>query len=496
MREHQNDLIGDITKAFDKYAANHAFVINGVAYTYEQLSAAVCNISSLLSSREDKVIGILAEDRLETYAAILAVLICGKTYVILHPAYPKHRNKTIADLAGIHLVLHSKELHVLNLDTQNLELICVSEMQQNAPAPAMTSVAEDENAYIIFTSGSTGEPKGVPISRRNLNAFYSAYSQLGWQLDENDRMLQMFELTFDVSIVSFLYPLTLGACVYTVSPEGVKYLNVIEILEQHNLTFAAVAPSLLQLLRPYFSEINLPALRYLVVTAEASDAELLSAFRKCAPNASFVNLYGPTEGTIYCTAYQIPATLCKHHNGMAAIGKPFAGIDVRIMDEAGAPLPTGETGELWISGQQVMSGYWNAPEKTKECIVETADGKCFYKTGDLCRMDADGDIIYCGRKDSQIKLQGFRIELSEIEHVAKSFFNGERRVVVIPKYDANNQCELHLVIEKVQLDKQLIEEYMGSRLPFYMMPKHIHCMEQFPLNTSSKTDRKKIQALI
>ena len=114
-------------------------------------------------------------------------------------------------------------------------------------------------------------------------------------------MLQMFELTFDVSIVSFLYPLTIGACVYTVSPEGVKYINVIETLEKYNLTFAAVAPSLLQLLLPYFSEIQLPELKYLVVTAEASDVELLSAFRSCAPNASFVNLYGPTEGTIYCT---------------------------------------------------------------------------------------------------------------------------------------------------------------------------------------------------
>ena len=94
------------------------------------------------------------------------------------------------------------------------------------------------------------------------------------------------------------------------------------------------------------------------------------------------------------------------------------------------------------------------------------------------------------------RLQGFRIELSEIEHVAKNFFNGECRVVVIPKYDNDNQCELHLVVEKKQLDKQQMEEYLYSRLPYYMIPKHMHCLEQFPLNTSSKTDRKKIQELI
>lgn len=158
---------------------------------------------------------------------------------IRHPPsfYPKHRNDRIADSAGIRLVLHTENIHVLNLDTRNLELICTSEIEQAEnsatfhAAEDILHTAEEENAYIIFTSGSTGEPKGVPISRRNLNAFYTAYHRLGWQLDENDRMLQMFELTFDVSIVSFLYPLTLGACIYTVSPEGVKYINVIETLE-------------------------------------------------------------------------------------------------------------------------------------------------------------------------------------------------------------------------------------------------------------------------
>ena len=409
MKKYPNDLIGDIMKAFGKYADRPAFVIEDTACTYGELATCVQKISSLFKDREDKIIGIVAENRLETYASILSALICGKTYVILHPSYPKHRNDRIADSAGIRLVLHTENIHVLNLDTRNLELICTSEIEQAEnsatfhAAEDILHTAEEENAYIIFTSGSTGEPKGVPISRRNLNAFYTAYHRLGWQLDENDRMLQMFELTFDVSIVSFLYPLTLGACIYTVSPEGVKYINVIETLEKYDLTFAAVAPSLLQLLRPYFPEIHLPALRYLVVTAEASDAELLDAFRKCVPNASFINLYGPTEGTIYCTAYRIPVTSCKHHNGMTAIGRPFEGIDALIMDNDGRPLPTGETGELWISGNQVMGGYWNAPEKNGECLVETANGKVYYKTGDLCRMDADGDIIYCGRKDSQIK---------------------------------------------------------------------------------------------
>ena len=145
-------------------------------------------------------------------------------------------------------------------DIPGLESLCYQQPLAAGDEAPLALSKPDHTAYIIFTSGSTGEPKGVPISRRNLNAFYTAYHRLGWQLDENDRMLQMFELTFDVSIVSFLYPLTLGACIYTVSPEGVKYINVIETLEKYDLTFAAVAPSLLQLLRPYFRRYTSPHL--------------------------------------------------------------------------------------------------------------------------------------------------------------------------------------------------------------------------------------------
>lgn len=495
MENHQSNLIDDILKAFNKYAPNKAFVIEDIAYTYGQLSTTVLRIITQIKNRKEKIIGVVGENNLETYSSILAILICGKTYVILHPAYPKQRNWEIAKKANIHFVLHTGKLYKLIPENQDKEPV-YTDMQQKVSKMPDVCICETVTAYILFTSGSTGEPKGVPISHKNLNAFYNAYKRLGWVLNENDRMLQMFELTFDVSIVSYLYPLTLGASIYTVSTEGIKYINIIDLMERHNLTFAAVAPSLLQLLRPYFSEIQLPLLKYLIVTAEASDVELLSAFRRCAPNAELVNLYGPTEGTIYCTAYPIPQTSCKHHNGMAAIGKPFNGIDVLIIDEHGHPLSSGEIGELWISGKQVMDGYWSSPDKSTECLVDFSNGKRYYKTGDLCFIDTDGDIIYCGRKDSQIKLHGFRIELSEIEYVANSFFDGKHRVVVVPKYSEDHQCELHLVIEATQIDQPALEKYLKGKLPFYMIPKQIHHLQHFPLNNSSKTDRKKIQELI
>lgn len=488
-------LIDDILHASVTYAKNNAIVIGDDSFTYGELFQKVRGIYAIVAKQKNNVIGIMAENKIETYAAILAVLIAGKTYVIMHPSYPEKRNLHIARQADITSVLHSQALSPYF--AEGIEWICVSSLSNSEPEIILPNSVSSENyAYIIFTSGSTGEPKGVPISHNNLNAFYNSYSKLNWKLDETDRMLQMFELTFDVSVVSFLYPLTIGACIYTVPSDGIKYLDVLSIIDEHKLTFAAVAPSVLRLAQPYFKEISLPSLKYLIVTAEASDINLLSDFRFCAPNASFVNLYGPTEATIYCSSYLLPKENCKHHNSMAAIGKPFEGIDAIIADEEGNQLTSGEIGELWIDGPQIMDGYWNDLEKSSACFGLGKDKKKYYKTGDLCWQDEDGDIIYCGRKDTQIKIQGFRIELSEIEYQTKSFYENKSNAVVIPTYKENNCCELHLVIEQPIGETKALEQYLKDRLPSYMLPKCIHFMETFPLNTNNKVDKKEIKSFI
>ena len=492
----KKDIISDILGAIRHYPNNNAFVIEDVHYTYAQLGCKIGGIMSLLSEIQEERIGIVAENSIEAYASILATLMSGRTYVILHPSYPESRNLKIADLAGLRTILYTGNFGLDAFREKGIVMIDSSVSREQSLPEMLSSANPETNAYIIFTSGSTNEPKGVPITRANLNAFYSAYAQLGWKLDEHDRMLQMFELTFDVSVVSLLYPLTLGACIYTVGYRDVKHIKVFDLLETYELTFAAVTPSLLQLLSPYFSEISLPALRYLVVTAEASQVELLEQFRVSAPNAEFVNLYGPTEATIYCTYYKVPSKESKHYNGMVAVGRPFNGIEALITDEDGTPLPSGKMGELWISGDQVMKGYMDDPEKSAAALVQLPNGKIYYKTGDLCILDSDGDIIYCGRKDYQVKIQGFRIELSEIEYTAKQFFENSCNVVVIPAMHEGINSELHMVIETSKLEESELQGYLKEKLPHYMLPNRIHCIPQFPVSNSNKIDRKKIAQLI
>ena len=296
------NMLNDIARSMHEWRDRTAMVIEGEHYRYSQLSALTARLMAIIGRNSCTTIGIVAENNLQTYAAILATLFLGKTYVVLHPDFPDERNASIIADAGIEVVVYCRNIIGC---ASGLKQICSADVSMEPDCDMPISVTPSDNpAYIIFTSGSTGRPKGVPISRDNLNAFYTAYRQLGFHLDHNDRMLQMFELTFDVSVVSFLYPLSLGASVYTVPSEGMKYLNVLDVIESGQLTFAAIAPSVLRLARSYFGEISLPKLRYLIVTAEATDVKLMASFRPCIPNAEVFNLYGPTEATIYCTAYQ------------------------------------------------------------------------------------------------------------------------------------------------------------------------------------------------
>lgn len=489
-------MIGKIAQALEIDSSRRAFHIDGEDYTYESLAQRIVAIMEQIDryAAESDCIGVVERDDIETYASILAVMMSGRAYVILNPMNPLQRNRTIVNTTGMSMVLYS---HRDNLVVDiSASVTCISSLGLKGDASRLRVKEVDETslAYIIFTSGSTGTPKGVPISRANLNTFYEAYSDLGFDLGKEDRMLQMFDLCFDVSVVSTLYPLTLGACVYTVAQDGVKYTQVYELLEDEDLTFAAMPPSLLSYLQPYFSEINLPHLKYLVVTAEASSWNLISQFMLSIPNANVVNLYGPTEGTIYCMACVVDPQKVKQYNGMLAIGQAFKGIDLMIVDEDLKPVPEGTKGELCIAGDQIMSGYWRDQQKSDEVFFEYESTR-YYRTGDLCMMDLEGCVLYCGRIDYQVQIQGFRVELSECEHAVRKYHSSGNSVVVPFANSLGNQ-ELHLFVEKLLGGLDQLQDFLRQNLPPYMCPKRVHVLDALPLNTSGKVDRKKLLTLI
>lgn len=490
-------VLSPLINVIKKSGEINAFCINECFYSYREFAVHISKIrdSLQLIPFKNKNIGLVANDDIETYAAIFAIWMEGLAYVPLHPNTPLERNMDIIAQAEIKLVINSISDKIF----PEVQTIFSSELLFKDLNLAIKTVSENDLVYILFTSGSTGKPKGVPITRGNVAAFMKAFWETGFEINERDKCLQCFDLTFDVSVQSYLVPLTRGACTYTIPHDQIKYSYVFGLLDDHQLTFGAMAPSMIRYLRPYFSEINIPAFRYCILTAEASPLELIKEWSACIPNAEIYDFYGPTEATIYCTYYKLPANNeAKQLNGMLSIGKPMNGLNAIIKDDNNKILEPGAKGELCISGGQLTPGYWNNAEKNMESFIElvyNGINQRFYKTGDLCYFDMDGDIMYSGRIDFQVKIQGYRVELGEIEHHAREFMRGQNAVAIAFENKTTN-TEIALFIEGELTAANELTAYLKLKIPPYMIPTKIIVENIFPLNNNGKIDRNILKKLI
>ncbi len=491
------NLLTDLQNSIENHFNNNAFCINNTFFSYKEFAQIVSNIRALIkeSIKSTEInVGLIANDDIQTYGSIIALWLEGKAYVPLNPEFPFERNKMVIDQADIVSILDSSSerqfndynsLQTNNLDNSKLDLFPVK-------------ISNDTLAYIFFTSGTTGTPKGVPITFGNLSGFIDAQWALDYKITKDDRCLQMFELTFDLSVVSYLAPILKGACVYTIPKDEIKYSYIFELMEDHKLTYSLMVPSILHYLRPYFDEISCQSMKYSLFCGEALPLDVTKEWAKCIPNATIANVYGPTECTIYCTNYTYQRDgENKTHNGVITIGKDMKNTSTIIVGENNNEVEIGKQGELCLSGVQLTPGYWNNERKNKEVFFfKMYNGKKtrFYRTGDLCRSDKDGDILYLGRVDFQAKIQGFRVELSEIEfHVKAKLI--KTNVVVIAFTNSIDNTEIGLVIESNPLDTKPLIDDLNLKLPKYMIPTQIKFIEKLPLNTNGKTDRNKLTEL-
>jgi len=336
----------------------------------------------------------------------------------------------------------------------------------------------------------------VQISRRNIASFMDSFWKTGISITAEDRCMQLFDLTFDVSVQSYLVALTRGACVYTVPYGQVKYLYAASLIQEQHITFGAMAPSMLTYLRPYFVELDASSMKVCILTAEACPVDLMEAWYNCAKNTEIYDFYGPTEATIYCTCYKL--TRCGENlslNGIISIGKPLANVQAIIIRDDGSLVEGQEKGELCVAGDQVTPGYWKNDEKNASSFF-VHDGMRYYHTGDLCYWHESGNIMYSGRIDQQAKIQGFRVELGEIEHHARQFYGNTRRVISIAFQNAQNLTEIALFVESQPENTKPLLEYLRNKMPSYMIPGRILFEPAFPLNKSEKVDRNKLKTMI
>lgn len=491
------DLFSLLKESIQSHLSNNALCINQKFYTYKLLADEISKIRKFIAkniSETEKIIGLVSNDDIETYSTILALWFEGKAYVPISPDLPKARILNILNQAKVNKVFDS----VGSFTFDEFEVINSKNLPSSELYLDVKTFEDNQILYILFTSGTTGQPKGVPISLSNLSTFVEALNSLDLKINEQDRCLQMFELTFDLSIFSYLIPFLNGACIYTIPKDKIKYSYIFELLDEYQLTVALMVPSILHYLRPYFDEIQLPLMKYSLFCGEALHLDIVKEWESCIPNSKIINVYGPTEATIFCSHLLIQ----KHQenkvqNGVISIGQMMKGTSYIIIDENEQILESNNIGQLCLSGEQVTEGYWENKLKNDESFfTKNILGKNvrYYRTGDLCKVDLDGDLLYLGRVDYQIKIQGFRVELSEIEFQAKNFLK-KLNIVAVSFQDKVGNLEIGLVLESKKIETEPLLTFLRKNIPSYMIPRRIEFVNQFELNSNGKIDRKKLEQL-
>lgn len=457
-------------------------IIDGKTYYYYDLKLIVLKQIGLLKTIPSRRIGIFIDDSIEMYSAILACWFLKRAYVPVNPAYPINRIREIIETAELDTFWANDSIQFPELEDL-ITILKYSKEQPNLELDFIPTFDLEQEAYILFTSGTSGKPKGVPISHKNLQAFFEGFFDLGYSLSDQDRFLQMFDLTFDLSVFSFTAPLILGASFYPLEKKLIKPLALYNTLCDFNITFALMVPSVVNMLEPYKEDIDLNHLKYTQFCGEAFKTHQLNTWIDCAPNSQIDNVYGPTEATIYCSRYiahPIKSELL-HRNGVVCIGKEMKK-SIFFVDDQGI---------LNLGGDQVSVGYLKADEDQKKKF-HLKKGICYFVSGDL-GIDNHG-IFYCqGREDDQVKIQGFRVELSEVEHGYNRLYPSGKSVAV-----ANHEKEgivIYLFIQNDSSDESIsnyILTNISKELPSYMVPKKIILVEGFPLNANGKIDKKEL----
>ncbi|HEU5268686.1 MAG TPA: non-ribosomal peptide synthetase, partial [Jatrophihabitans sp.] len=464
-----------------------AAVLDSEQISYRELNARANRLARQLVELgvgPESLVGVSMQPSIDRLVALLGILKAGGGYLPLDPALPADRLAFMMADAAVPVVI-ADPAGLPDLPPTDAVILQVA-AEAGPDLEVSSAVSGANTAYVIYTSGSTGQPKGVVVEHRNAVNFVCG--QLAyWQLDSADRVLQFSSLSFDVSVLDTFVPLCAGATVVLASQQTkLSPPRLGALMREQRVSFAALSPALLSVL----ADQDFPDLRVLISAGEELRSELAMSWLR--PGLRLCNGYGPTEATVLSAFTEIDASRLP-----PPIGRPPANYQAYVLDSRLNPVPPGVLGELHIGGAGVTRGYLNRPELTAERFVEDPFGPAgarLYKTGDLVKRLPDGNLLFAGRIDGQVKLHGQRIELGEIES-ALGRLPGVRHAVATLHEATDRQLVGYVqrspgaLLEPAELKRQL-----GRWLPGYMVPSQLVVLDELPMNASGKVDKAALPA--
>lgn len=476
--------------------------ISDLEYSYAHVNDAATRLAAYLRSVHElqpgALVGIYCQRSVRLIISILGVLKAGAAYVPIDPSYPKARVDFILKDSGVgDLIIDSDQMYGLEdyegrLFAADLQLDALDAVA----GPWTAEIGPDSLAYVIYTSGSTGLPKGVMVSHANLSA--STQARLEFYPEPPATFFLLSSVAFDSSVAGIFWTLCTGGCLLL--PEQDFQFDPDDFtatVQRHRVSHLLMVPSAYGSILGYPEACaRLQCLRAVILAGEVLPLELARMHGEKLPLTTLYNEYGPTEGSVWSTAYT-----CGDLSRLKVvpIGRPVGRVCCYVLDTFRRPVPLGVAGELWIGGPQVAIGYLDRPELTADRFLTNpfrpGDGERMYRTGDTVRWLPDGNLEFVGRMDDQVKIRGYRIELGEVEAAVMASGMVVLGVVVAQQDAAGLHRLVAYVVPKAGLSLEALKDFLRSRLPEYMVPAQMVTMDQLPLTPNGKVDRKALAEL-
>ena len=509
-------------RSAEKFPDRPAVAAEKKSVSYAELRDSACRIAATIQRHPEfsstHLTAVFGYRSPTAFAGVLGTLLAGNGYVPLNRTFPEGRTQVMFERSECRsLIVDANSLPQLNGLLEHAServLVILPDLSDVSPLEAKwpmhsfvgakelrpasqwhePTIENDSLAYLLFTSGSTGTPKGVAVAQRNVVSFLD-YMVERYEVTEQDKLSQMFDMTFDLSAFDMFVAWERGACVCC--PSQKELIKPESFIKNNNLTVWFSVPSTavfmkqLGLLKPG----HYPQLRVSLFCGEPLPVTSVQAWCDAAPNSIVENLYGPTELTIACTLYRWDAqhSAAESEMGIVPIGYSYPGMKYLVVDEGLREVSPGEQGELLMSGPQMSLGYWKDAKKTADAFI-TVPGHTdvYYRTGDRVRRPPSGaPLIHLGRIDSQIKVLGHRVELGEIEAVVRKHCGSDAVVAVGWPSTSSGYGGVEVFIES-RGEVHHLRDAVRSELPEYMVPRRFHFKDKLPRNANGKLDRAAI----